>query len=410
MTNRTFSGRRFTIVGIFPIAEVRTGGHRRFIELARQLADRGHRVIIVCRPMLADRLPGEALPIIPDSITSYVPPRWWQYRRYVRRYRGELRAAVGEGATSRDAAVNETVVLTFGETNYPAARAAGDLLGVPVVFALRSNFVDEFLRFGTFRRRIAVVPGLQKRFQRWWKQRLERAFCRGSDLLVFQTEYDRDNVAARNPGIETRSLVIPNSFRVEWLPASVARPVTVPDAESEATATRWVYLGHLNERKGVQFLFPALRMLRDHGFSDFHLDVVGFGGLENWARDYVSTHGLGQQVTFHGRNDQPLMLLQRAHLSIVPSIYDSFPNTVLESLFVGTPVIGADAAGIRTMLHHSELLFSAGSAEALADRLQQVARDPAAWRQVCVRSAERRATFDFDWAACWETALARVVG
>jgi glycosyltransferase involved in cell wall biosynthesis len=318
-----------------------------------------------------------------------------------------IRSALKDGGP-----LSADLVLTFGETNYPAARALADQFSAPLVFALRSNFVDEFLQFGTFSRRVRGFPRLQKRFQRWWKQRLERMLCHGSDLIVFQTDYDRDNVTTRNPAIAEKSTVIPNSFRVSWLPAELGRPVTCQLENDDLNDTntlhgrqpfQLVYLGHLNERKGVQYLFPALRILSERGVFRFHLDVVGFGGLETWARGYVTDNGLDTSVTFHGRIDQPLSYVAAADLMVIPSLYDSFPNTVLEALFVGTPVIGADSAGISTMLHHQQLMFPRGDSQALADRLQWLIEDRSEFQEVCRLSADRRATFDFDWAEQWES-------
>jgi glycosyltransferase involved in cell wall biosynthesis len=396
-----------TIVGVFPISEIRTGGHKRYIELSRQLVERGHTVLHICRPMLAAALPGVAVPIIPDELAGYLVPRWWRYRRWVRRRGKTVRDAIsGCGATA-------DLVLTFGETNYAAARAAADLLGVPLVFALRSNFVDEFLQFGTFRQRLPGFRGVQKRFQRWWKQRLEGMVCRGADLVVFQTEYDRDNVATRHPGVAARSAVIPNSFRVSWLPVERSTPITLDgDSPREglpeglpAGRRELIYVGHLNERKGVQHLFPAMAELVEGGITAFHLRVVGYGTLEEWSRRFVAEGGLEQWVTFLGRIEGPLNEIARADLLIVPSLYDSFPNTVLEALFVGTPVVGSDAAGIATMLQDAELLFPRGSARGLADFLAPIITDPARYRRVRERCAARRGEFDFDWAERWEIAF-----
>jgi glycosyltransferase involved in cell wall biosynthesis len=417
-----------TIVGVFPISEIRTGGHKRYIELSRQLVERGHTVLHICRPMLAAALPGTAIPIIPDELSGYLLPRWWRYRRWVRRRASTIREAVARCGADAGSGNTADLVLTFGETNYPAARAAADLLGVPLVFALRSNFVDEFLQFGTFRQRIRGFRGVQKLFQRWWKQRLEAMVCRGADLIVFQTEYDRDNVAGRQPGVAARSVVIPNSLRVSWLPAERAAAVSIgavpgpadddggasadrqqTDEPRDAAARReFIYVGHLNERKGTQYLLPAVAELVGRGVTTFHLRVVGYGTLEEWSRRYVAEHGIDRWVSFLGRIEGPLDEIARADVLIVPSLYDSFPNTVLEALFVGTAVVGADAAGIATMLQDGELLFPRGSTTAVADFLAPIITDPARYQHIRELCARRRGDFDFDWAERWESAFRRL--
>lgn len=376
------------IVGIFPVPEIRTGGHKRYLELTRGLLERGHNVFQVCRPALAGNLPGTPIPIIPDSIRAFVPPRWMQYKGAVRNGRQMILEAI----RGRRGTGTETVVVTFGETNYVAAQTVARLLSVPLLFALRSNFVDEFIQFGGFRRRLPGFVWFERQFAAWWKRRLERAITCGSDVVVFQTDYDRDNVAGRCSWVTEKARVIPNSMRASWIPESSAL------TNRSTSLRRAIYLGNLGERKGVQYLFPALREVGPR----LHVDVIGFGGLEEWARAYVRDNGMDAWVTFHGRVDEPLDALAAADLLIVPSLYDSFPNTVLEALFVGTPVIGADAAGIRTMLVHDELLFPKADSDALARRLGELIDNNAAYKRVCELCTGRRSVFDFDWAERWE--------
>lgn len=389
------TGGGLNIVGVFPISEIRTGGHKRYIELTRQLVNRGHQVYQLCRPSMAERLPGVTVPVIPDALKGYVVPRWWRYRYWVKRGMSMIRRCLPAGGAD--------LVLVFGETNFFAARVVARSLGVPLVFALRSNFFDEFLTFGTSSRRLPWFPALQKRFQRWWKQHLEHAICEGSNMVVFQTAYDRDNVIQRNPGLTGRTVVIPNSFRVSWLPERYRQDVVPPVGDAHTPEfIKLLYLGHLNERKGIPFLFPAIKQLVAAGATSFHLDVVGFGGLEGWSREYVEQNQLREWVAFHGRVDDPLDFLTAADLVIVPSVYDSYPNTVLEAFFTGTPVLGADAAGIRDMLQDPVLLVPHSSSEGLALRLQEILTVPDAYARVCRAAAVQRSRFDFDWAERWE--------
>jgi glycosyltransferase involved in cell wall biosynthesis len=370
------------ILGVFPVAEVRTGGQKRYIELTRQLAEKGHRVYQLCRPSMADELPGTGIGVIPDKLKGFLVPRWWRYRFWVRRRLRRIAAAI-----ERD----PDVVLTFGETNFFAARAAARYFDAPLVFALRNNFVDEVRTLGLLRRRLPVPRGVERWLQIRWYLRLEGAVCRGADRIVFQSEHDRDTVTARHPEALGRSLVIPNSFRVSWLAPEYA------EANRSHRLKRGLYIGHLNHRKGVEYLFAALARLGGR----LPFDVVGFGGLEEWCRTFVEANGLSASVVFHGRIDRPVEFLASTDLLVVPSLFDSFPNTVLEALYVGTPVIGSDAPGIKTMLEKPALLFARRDAAALAVRLEQLLDDPGEYRDVRDACAERRQEFDFDWAARW---------
>ncbi|MFP4432178.1 MAG: glycosyltransferase family 4 protein [Spirochaetota bacterium] len=378
------------ILGVFPVSDVRTGGQKRYVELTRQLAERGHAVYHICRPGLGASLPGKGVGIIPDDLSGYLIPRWWRYRRWVRRGLPGVREALGEAPD---------LVLAFGENNFFAARAAADHFGVPLVMALRNNFLDELRTVGPVRRRLPFARGLEKWLAKCWYRRLEAAICSGSDSIVFQSEADRDAILGRHPAEGHRGRVIPNSFRVSWLPTRLAH------ANRSDSLCRGIFIGHLNDRKGVRFLLWALAELATGAAAPVDVgltfDVVGFGTLEPWCRRFVEERGLSERVTFHGRVEEPLELLAQADLLIVPSLFDSFPNTVQEALYVGTPVIGSDTPGIVTMLEYEALIFPRRDARALAERLDTLLRDPGAYQEVRRLCGIRREVFDFDWAEPW---------
>lgn len=390
----------YSIIGVFPISEIRTGGHKRYIELSRQLVARGYRFIHICRPILANALPGETLPLVPDSVSSFIPPRWWQYRFHIRRGRRLIRELLNAG--SQNSIASQAVVLTFGETNYFAASWVARYLKAPLVFALRNNIVDEYERFGSYRRRFRSFPLVQRKVQGWWKRRLERFFTAGSERVVFQSDFDRDNVIGRCPWVQPKARVIANSFRVSWMEREDVR-----DREP-AKLRNTLYLGHLNKRKGIQYLLPAFADLANRGIP-ITLDLIGFGGLEEWAKSFVSERGLEESIRFLGRIDAPLGYLSKSDLLVVPSLYDSFPNTVLEALYVGTPVIGSDTEGIRTILRHDRLLFPRADSSALARRIRDLVENRDAFREVQELCRDRRRSFDFDWAAAWEAVFNETV-
>ena len=379
------------VLGVFPVAEIRTGGQKRYVELTRQLSEKGHRVYQICRPSMAEKLPGTGIGVIPDRLAGFLVPRWWRYRFWVRRRLALIAAALDRGPD---------VVLTFGETNFFAARAAARYFGAPLVFALRNNFVDEVRTLGLLRRRLPVPRRVERWLQIRWYRRLEGAVCRGADRIVFQSAHDRDAVSARRPEARDRGVVIPNSFHVSWLDPEYA------ETNRSRRLERGLYIGHLNHRKGTEYLFWALARLGGR----LPFDIVGFGGLEQWCRTFVEEKGLGDSVVFHGRIDRPLDLLASADLLVVPSLFDSFPNTVLEALFAGTPVIGSDTPGIETMLKEPPLLFPRGDAVALAARLGELLDDREEYRKVRDACRRRRQEFDFDWAARWVDLFRELLG
>jgi glycosyltransferase involved in cell wall biosynthesis len=88
-------------------------------------------------------------------------------------------------------------------------------------------------------------------------------------------------------------------------------------------------------------------------------------------------------VTLSGPLDEAAVieLLQSSSASVVPSLwYENMPNSLLESLACGTPVIASDLGSMHDILHGTGagLLFRAGDPSALADALRAALVEPCA--------------------------------
>lgn len=74
-------------------------------------------------------------------------------------------------------------------------------------------------------------------------------------------------------------------------------------------------------------------------------------------------------------NDELLMSVaySAADVFVIPSLMDNLPNTVLESLMCGTPVIGFPVGGILDMVKHEENGYLANeiSADALKHEIEK---------------------------------------
>ena len=117
-------------------------------------------------------------------------------------------------------------------------------------------------------------------------------------------------------------------------------------------------------------------MLRERGHSELTLDVIGPGDSMEYWRDWVRQNDLEDRVTLHGRVIDPFPYISGSDLMVVPSDFDSYPDTVLESLHAGTPVIGSAAGGIPDMLEYPELIFNVQSPAEIADKIEALVSDP----------------------------------
>lgn len=87
---------------------------------------------------------------------------------------------------------------------------------------------------------------------------------------------------------------------------------------------------------------------------------------------------IGNRVSFLGKINNVMEQLSKADLLVVPSIFDSYPNVILESLHVGTPVIAANSGGIQDMLEDSDL-FEPSNEGAIYKILSRLYNDVSAY-------------------------------
>ena len=98
-----------------------------------------------------------------------------------------------------------------------------------------------------------------------------------------------------------------------------------------------------NVRKGMALLLEALELIKHHNFQ-----LIAIGE----STDSVSNK-LPSDTIYTGRISDQAELVKYYNLAdytIIPSLQDNLPNTLVESLCCGTPVIGTPAGGVFEIL------------------------------------------------------------
>ena len=120
----------------------------------------------------------------------------------------------------------------------------------------------------------------------------------------------------------------------------------------------------------VRQYLPAARLI-----------IAGDGRELTALRLVAGLLGLGDAVEFTGKTSHADMpaLYQRSDLVLNPSLADNLPNSVLEALACGLPVVSTDVGGIPFLLQHgvTALLVAPGDAPAMAKAMLTLLEDGA---------------------------------
>lgn len=102
-----------------------------------------------------------------------------------------------------------------------------------------------------------------------------------------------------------------------------------------------LFVGRLSEEKGLNYLFDAFRLALQR-IPDLTLTIVGAGELKTELQNRISEMHLSNFVNFEGFQSELIPYYTRAKATVLTSIYEGFPNVLVESMSVGTPVIAFD--------------------------------------------------------------------
>ncbi len=344
----------------------RGGAETQLVRIATTLRRRGWRVgVLTLMPSdaLKQDLDAAEIPCVPClDARDRIP-----WRSAVRLYR-QLRRW------------RPVVLATF---NFPAdvfGRICGRLAGVPAIVSA----------VGTTH----IKTSLRRRFYRWSEFLIARTVANSKAAAMAMT--------ARRILTPAKTQVIPNGLdfaAFDRLPSreELRAGLEVPEAEF-----LWVAVGNLRPAKDYPNLLNAAARCVALGGA-FRLQVVGEAqpgpGRNAMAvphhevlRQRVGELGLEGTVQFlGGRGDVP-RILKAADGFVLSSAWEGMPNTVMEAMASGLPVVATDVGDVRELVEDGATgwVVPPGDPQALAERMLAVmAMDPEERLAMGARGRER---------------------
>lgn len=194
------------------------------------------------------------------------------------------------------------------------------------------------------------VTAEQRAWMAWWTEM--GRFCYPSARLITYLYPSAITEAARLGTDIDKSVVVPNGMVIEEFDDKYrARQQALATMEQEGADYVWhlVYIARVVPIKGLLDLLSSMDILRDRGYPNLHLDVLG--PTEHVPEYFeaclakIDALGLHDHVTIHGTVHVREMLDQ-FDLLVLPSYNEGQPIVILEAMAAGIPTVGSDVGGV----------------------------------------------------------------
>jgi len=166
--------------------------------------------------------------------------------------------------------------------------------------------------------------------------------------------------------------------RMIHLPQGALLKPRIDRARHADGIVRFVYLGHVAYRKGLDLLVRAFNRI---DLPNVELHIHGINSEPRYFEQIMATVPAGRKVIYHGEyspNDMP-DILAHADVAVVPSRGENYPFVIREILHQGVPVVASNVAGIPEIVSDGKngRLFRNEDHQQLSEILRELAVNPA---------------------------------
>jgi glycosyltransferase involved in cell wall biosynthesis len=215
--------------------------------------------------------------------------------------------------------------------------------------------------------------------------------CRGKIVLDYKMliMFSR-NVIVNNPVISKRLHTIHKRPYFDLIPNFVEEKFRHKKNSREPFSV--LYAGRLEPEKRVDVLLHALAIVVKK-IPETKLYITGTGSCYSLLKDLASELALDNAVHFLGwlpRDDIPRWM-NRCTVFVQPSLYEGFPNALLEAMASGMAVVAMDVPYARWVVGNAGLLADPKSVDSLATCIYRLLADDK-YRMMWVEKARLRAS------------------
>ena len=175
-------------------------------------------------------------------------------------------------------------------------------------------------------------------------QNIEKAFLKKmvdffyikADFIINQSKGMQEDLHTVYPDVKQKTNVIYNPIR-----GQIEEYSKTIDFETLQKEDYILCIGRLEEQKAFHYAIEAFAGI-SKSFPDIRLKIVGQGSLESSLKELAKKLDVQDKVDFEGFHKNTIPFYLNAKLVLLTSLYEGFPNVLIESIALGTPVVAFD--------------------------------------------------------------------
>lgn len=189
-----------------------------------------------------------------------------------------------------------------------------------------------------------AFPLLAGRFQNLKRRMLKRLYSNSTRVLA--NSHGAARAAEEFYGLPSDTIeTIYNAIDLERIDQLAGEPVRESwwNAESELPVVRIVTAGRLTTQKGFDLLIDAVAEIQKRRpNAELRLAILGEGADRADFQTKINGYGLQKQVVMPGFMENAVAWYHEADLLVLPSLFEGFPNVLMEAMACGTAVVSSD--------------------------------------------------------------------
>ncbi|MEC3884749.1 glycosyltransferase family 1 protein [Halobacillus sp. HZG1] len=261
----------------------------------------------------------------------------------------------------------------------------GKKMDIPLVGSYHTHF-DQYLDYY----KLSFLSPFVWKYMQWFHQSFKKTFV---PSLHTKRELERqglDNLGLWQRGVDHQLYSPIHKSEDVRKHFSIDAPILL------------TYVGRLAPEKGLDTLMKVAKNLPHRMNENIHWLIVGDGPLRNHLHSIAP-----ENMTFTGFQDGEMLarIYATSTLFVFPSATETFGNVVLESLSSGTPVVAANAGGVKEIVSHGNtgLLCIPNDVHSFTQGITQLLSDPE--RLDTMRKQARQEALGRSWDEIFEQLL-----